>query len=172
MGGAHVEHCRAKLYADVPKHLPIIAVGPGATALVHPLDVICCVKRHVSDTECCQPPMLAIPFERIQRTTQSVPTTPREHNIPSHDLQRDWLALAEYVLDTWPNEVGMSNAAQYLLDLTTNGHLQTDDSHAFPFHQSRPHAALLTLQALESGTSAASYMMPVATMKWVIRKLR
>ena len=161
-----------RTYADVPNHLPITVAGPGARAAAeHPLDVICCVKRYASDNSCSQAPMLAIPCERFHNIPEAVPTSLRVHNTPSDALLKDWLELAEYLLNTWAHDANMLRAAQYLYDLTTNGHLAIDDRDSLPFHCSRPRAALLTLQALESGSNAASYLMPVATMKWHIKRL-
>jgi len=157
------------LYTDLPTQLPVKVDGPGGRAYNHPLDVICCCKRYVSDAECCHVPVLVLPFARPQSMTAFLHTELRPHNASSYSLQMHWVTLAEYLLEANPENEGFVKSAKYLLDLCDGVHLETNDLPSLPFHAAPPRGDLLSLQSLDTPPAAVRYLMPVATFKCHIK---
>ena len=73
--------------------------GRGCRGLqLHPDDVICLPKRHASDSQGCQPPVLILPQMFMSRLEGTLPETARSRVRASKERRLMWIDLAHAVL--------------------------------------------------------------------------
>lgn len=148
-------------------HLQVQIRGAGVGA-PHPLDVVCCCKRYLSDSRLSQAPILAIPFERC-RSLGPPPQALRPLYKVGRKLAIGWLEFAELLLNEHPGSQSMTTSAQYLLDLV-NGNLVYEPLPTLTFHDHPPSEAELTLNRLNMAPRANRQLLPVATFTCNIKR--
>ena len=129
----------------------------------HPLDVVCLVKRNLTDSALSQQPMVFWPWSRNMQA--AVPRALRQPKPPRYVTE--WLELAQALLSIRPGDRGVQRAAAYLLELA-QGQRGLGDPPGLPWHEGA--SVDLNLLPESSVPIVLAELWPAARLKVVVQR--
>ena len=132
-----------------------------------PDDVICLPKRHASDSECSQPPVLILPQMFMSRLQGKLPETARCCVRAAKERRLMWIELAEALLkQSAVVTPKVARTARYLLKV---GRAETPailTLEPLPWHEQDKSTMQANMACLQA---TAKLLLPVATFKANLR---